>query len=1045
MSELPPSEGEQAEIRTFLIADVRGYTRYTQERGDEAAARLASAFADVVRTTVGELGGRLVELRGDEALVVFTSPRQAIRTAVALQRRFVERMRSDGSLPLRVGIGLDAGEAVRVGEGFRGGALNLAARLCSIARPGEVLLTESLTHLARRVDELAYLDRGRRSFKGLDSPVRVFQVEFPLDMPEAPGGATPGRRRSYALAAATALAALVVAAVVAVDVSGGGATAALHIGANSLGAIDPASGKLVRETAVGNGPQSIAVGEGATWVANTLDHTVSRVQPGGGSVAIPVDGIPSGVATGFGLVWVSDFSDRAVERISPGANKVVGDEIVVGNGPASIATGYGAVWVANTLDGTVSRISPGGGQTDVLQVAGRPDGIAIGGGSVWVTSGDTATVTQISADGPSLVRTIPVGNGATGIVFGKGAVWVANAQDGTVTRIDPSSGAVTAVSPVAKGIASITVAGDSVWAASPLAGMVYRLKAASGDVAGSVYVGSSPAALGAGSSGPLWVTALPRAAAHRGGALTINTPMSRCGCLDPAFVFEPNEWRLLTTMYDGLVAYRKVGGAGGATLVPDLARQLPVPTRGGRVYRFQLRTGIHYSDGTPVRAADVRASFVRMLKLNGPNLPPFYDAIKGASQCVTKPGACDLSSGIQIDDATGSVTFDLTRPDPDFLYKLSLPMASVLPSGAATPAGSPAASGAISEPVIPGTGPYRVQSFAPNRRLVLERNPMFRVYSPDSQPAGYPDRIVAQIVDGTDPKQLQTALADVRNGRSDWVTNLSPTEIHRLAITAAGQLHSTPFGGVSYLMLNTRRPPFNDLLARRAISFALDRRKIVAITGGELLAQPTCQVLPPTFQGYRPYCPYTKGRDATLWNGVDLTKARHLAAASGTRGATVNLLAQAGDSAGLRTAHYVASVVDRLGYHGHVLIKSDAFGASIDPHAQFAGYQLGWLQDFSAASDFVLPLFSCGALNGSGANVSGFCNARVDRLAAKAAAELSAAAAGNAWARVDRSIVDQAPAVPLYTLRSVDFVSTRVGDYIYNPEYGVLLDQLWVR
>ena len=1042
MSELPPSRGDQAEIRTFLIADVRGYTRYTQERGDEAAARLASAFADTVRLTVEELGGRLVELRGDEALVVFASPRQAIRTAVALQQRFVERMRSDDSLPLLVGIGLDAGEAVPVGEGFRGGALNLAARLCSIAEPGEVLLTESLTHLSRRVDELTYLDRGRRSFKGLEQPVRVFQVEFPLEMPKAPGGAAPGRARKHVLAAVATLAVLVVAAVVAVEVSGGGASAAPHLGANSLGAIDPASGKLVSQTAVGNGAQSIAVGEGATWVADTLDDTVSRVQPGGGRVAIPVNGLPSGVATGFGLVWVSDFSNRAVERISPGANKVVGSEIAVGNGPASIATGYGAVWVANTLDGTVSRVSPGGRQTDVLPVAGRPDGIAIGGGSVWVASGDTATVTQISAKGPAVVRTIPVGNGATGIVFGKGAVWVANALDGTVTRIDPSSGAVTAQR-VATGITSIAVAGDSVWAASPQAGRVYRLDPLSGRVVGSVEVGSSPAALTARSSGPLWVTALPQATAHRGGTLTISTPMSACGCLDPAIVFEPNEWRLLTTMYDGLVAYHKVGGAGGATLVPDLARQLPVPTQGGRVYRFELRPGIRYSDGKPVRAADVRASFKRMLKLNGPG-EPFYAAIKGASQCVTKPGACDLSSGIQTDDATGSVTFNLTKPDPDFLYKLSLPMASVLPSGAPVPSGPPNGSGAISEPVIPGTGPYRVQSFAPNRRLVLERNPMFRVYSPDAQPAGYPDSIVAQTVNGA-PRQLQTALASVQNGHSDWVNGLSPIEIHRLAITAAGQLHSTPFGGVSYLMLNTRRPPFNNLLARQAISFAIDRRKIVAITGGELLAQPTCQVLPPTFQGYRPYCPYTRGRDATLWNGVDLTRARQLAAASGTRGATVNLLAQAGDSSGLRTARYVASVVDQLGYRGHVLIKGDAFGASIDPHVQFAGYQLGWLQDFTAASDFVLPLFSCGALNGSGVNVSGFCSAHIDRLAAKAGAEPSAAAAGKAWAEVDHAIVDQAPGVPLYTLRNVDFVSKRVGDYIYNPEYGVLLDQLWVR
>ena len=124
----------------------------------------------------------------------------------------------------------------------------------------------------------------------------------------------------------------------------------------------------------------------------------------------------------------------------------------------------------------------------------------------------------------------------------------------------------------------------------------------------------------------------------------------------------------------------------------DLARQLPVPTQNGRVYRFELRAGVRYSDGTPVRAADVRASFERMLKLNGHNLPPFYSAIKGASQCVTQPRACDLSSGIQTDDATSSVTFNLTKPDPDFLYKLSLPMASVLPTGTPVPSGPPSGS-----------------------------------------------------------------------------------------------------------------------------------------------------------------------------------------------------------------------------------------------------------------------------------------------------------------------------------------------------------------
>lgn len=87
----PRGGADDAPIRTFLIADVRGYTMFTQERGDEAAAKLAAKFADIVRDVVETRGGTLLELRGDEALCVFGSAREAIRTAVELQERFVEK------------------------------------------------------------------------------------------------------------------------------------------------------------------------------------------------------------------------------------------------------------------------------------------------------------------------------------------------------------------------------------------------------------------------------------------------------------------------------------------------------------------------------------------------------------------------------------------------------------------------------------------------------------------------------------------------------------------------------------------------------------------------------------------------------------------------------------------------------------------------------------------------------------------------------------------------------------------------------------------
>jgi len=165
-----------AGIKTFLIADVRGYTRFTQQRGDEAAAELASRFAAVARAAIEAAGGTLVELRGDEALAVFDSARSALRTAIELQHRFVEETVADPAFPLAVGIGLDAGEAVPVDGGFRGGALNLAARLCSLAAPGEVLASREVTHLARTVDGLKYVQRSPVRLKGLAEPVPVVAV-----------------------------------------------------------------------------------------------------------------------------------------------------------------------------------------------------------------------------------------------------------------------------------------------------------------------------------------------------------------------------------------------------------------------------------------------------------------------------------------------------------------------------------------------------------------------------------------------------------------------------------------------------------------------------------------------------------------------------------------------------------------------------------------------------------------------------------------------------------------------------------------------------
>jgi class 3 adenylate cyclase len=94
-------------------------------------------------------GGTLIEVRGDEALAVFDSARQAIRAAMDLQQQFAEETDADPELPLRVGIGIDSGEAIGLEDGsFRGASLNVAARLCALAHGGEILVSQGTSHLA---------------------------------------------------------------------------------------------------------------------------------------------------------------------------------------------------------------------------------------------------------------------------------------------------------------------------------------------------------------------------------------------------------------------------------------------------------------------------------------------------------------------------------------------------------------------------------------------------------------------------------------------------------------------------------------------------------------------------------------------------------------------------------------------------------------------------------------------------------------------------------------------------------------------------------
>jgi predicted ATPase/class 3 adenylate cyclase/Tfp pilus assembly protein PilF len=184
ISELLPTEE-----RTFLIADVRNYTSFTQEQGDQAAARLTMRFAALASASVRQHQGGLLSQRGDEIVAVFASPRRALRAALALIAICAEETSRDPSLPLRLGIGVATGKVVRVGEDYRGGALNLASRLCSLAREGEALASQPVVRQARQMPGVTFVERGAAQLKGMQDGVAIYSV-LPAGQP-APVEAQP--------------------------------------------------------------------------------------------------------------------------------------------------------------------------------------------------------------------------------------------------------------------------------------------------------------------------------------------------------------------------------------------------------------------------------------------------------------------------------------------------------------------------------------------------------------------------------------------------------------------------------------------------------------------------------------------------------------------------------------------------------------------------------------------------------------------------------------------------------------------------------------
>jgi len=511
------------------------------------------------------------------------------------------------------------------------------------------------------------------------------------------------------------------------------------------------------------------------------------------------------------------------------------------------------------------------------------------------------------------------------------------------------------------------------------------------------------------------------------------------GSPDPQINYTLQEWQLLIFSHDGLVAFKRVGGTEGTKLVPDLATSIPTPTDGGKTYKFTIRKGIKFSNGKELKPSDVKYTFVRLFKIGqSPNAGSWYNVIEGGDACVKTPATCNLDKGIVVDDANNTVTFHLTRGDPEFLDKIAVPFAFILPTG--TP------NKEVQIPP-PGTGPYKWVEYNPNKEMKLVRNPYFKVWSKDAQPAGNPDVIVQKFgLSG------EAQVTQVENGQADWMFDTPPADrLSEMSTKYASQVYVNPLTAVYYFAFNVRVPPFNNLKARQGVNFATDRNALVKIYGGPKLAVPTCQILPPSFPGYQAYCPYTKNPGSGKWTAPDMAKAQQLINASGTKGAVVKVNTDTTDvnkAFGL----YFVGLLNKLGYKAQL----QALSPDIQyPYCQNSKNKIqfcysSWYQDYPAASDFLNVLLGCDSFvpnSNASPNIAEFCNKPIQGQmnAALQQGITDPTGANTKWAAVDKAVTDQAPWVSMFNPKYVNFVSKRVKGFQFSPQWYFLIDQASVK
>jgi peptide/nickel transport system substrate-binding protein len=493
-----------------------------------------------------------------------------------------------------------------------------------------------------------------------------------------------------------------------------------------------------------------------------------------------------------------------------------------------------------------------------------------------------------------------------------------------------------------------------------------------------------------------------------GGSIKIGTvgPDS----YDPALAQTVQAFQPLYKVYTGLLTYKDAYGKAGQTLIPGLAEKLPTVSSDLKTYTFQLRKGLKYSDGTPVKPGDFEIAIKRLIKLAGP-YSSFLAGIEGADSFQKKGDPKGDISGITA-TPDGKITVKLTIPDSKFRFAVANPYAAPVPA-------SKVKYSSMTKDPPPGVGPYSMKVVDPSREFILTRRKDFNI---PGMAKGKVDKITGEV-----SSNVTKMTQDVINGELDFMTE-DPTGDQLVTVKQkyGDRFALNPYpSNTYYFSMNTEIPPFNKEKAREAVNYAVDSRALVRVFSGRLT--PTCTFIPPGVIGYDDKnCPYGDP------NGPgNINKAKQLVKDSGTAGQTVTVWTNNKDPRP-DIGEYLRSTLEKIGYKAKTkTLNQQVYFDAIGTKSRKAQIHFNdWFMDFPDPSDLFEPLVTKKALASTPTFNVGFVNdPKVNSEVAKLTQAKDPAQHASEWAALDKYLIGPGKSyvVPYGSEQKSTFMSERMN------------------